>query len=142
MCGTAAARYAADMLWLLLLSVIPHDPVVQDRVDVIEHNHFYDDTGRHVFDQVIFWEWRDDQCAFRVRAWRMVKTPAQVPRRNWPAGYSACWVDGDVTREVRTDSFRETWEQYDPELVDREFVPKEKRRGLKGERCHTTDSAR
>jgi hypothetical protein len=130
------------MLALLLLSVIPHDPVPPDHVAAIEHNHFYDDDGQHVFDQLIFWEWRADQCAMRVRAWRMVKGDWRA-KRDWQrGGWSVIWPENETLREVRADSYRETWEQYDPELVDREFLPKEKRAGLKGERpWPTTDSA-
>jgi hypothetical protein len=31
---------------------------------------------------------------------------------------------------VRAASFRETWTQYDPELIERDYLPKEKRRGF------------
>jgi hypothetical protein len=100
-------------------------------VDLVEVNHFYDDQGRHVFDQVIFYDWEAGHSRHMVRAWRLVKNPAQLPQRNWKDGsYSALWYDNDVLRRVQAKSMRESWTQYDPELVEREYLPKEKRKDL------------
>jgi hypothetical protein len=67
-----------------------------------------------------------------VRAWRLVKNPAQLPQRDWQdGGYVAVWHDGEVLRHVHAESMRETWTQYDPELIEREFLPKEQRRELR-----------
>lgn len=41
--------------------------------------------------------------------------------------YSAVWQDGDVKRKITTDSFRETWTTYDPELENRDVHPKDGR---------------
>jgi hypothetical protein len=110
----------------------PQEDVSRDRVDLVEVNHFYDDAGRHVFDQVIFYDWSPLDCRHVVRAWRMVKNPAQLPKRNWiDDTYTATWNDGDVLREVRAGSMRESWTQYDPELLERDYLPKEKRRELR-----------
>jgi hypothetical protein len=66
-----------------------------------------------------------------VRAWRLVKNPAQLPQRNWKDGsYTALWHDNEVLRKVQAKSMRESWTQYDPELVEREYLPKEKRKEL------------
>ena len=40
------------------------------------------------------------------------------------------WFDGGVMREVRSTAFRETWTRYDPEFVERNFLPKTARRLL------------
>ena len=118
-------------LALLLLSVIPHDDVARESVDLMELNHFYDEHGRLVFDQVIFYDWSNDDARYQVRAWRLVKNPAQIPQRDWKnGGYFALWYDGEVLRYVRSKSDRETWTQYDPELVEREYLPKEQRKEL------------
>lgn len=119
-------------LALLLLSVVPQaGGVLADRVDLIELNHFYDEQGREVFDQMIFWEWDGDRSRFHAIDFRLVKSPRQVPAFDFE---TRCWVsiwpDGDLLRKVRAGSFRETWTQYDPELYDRKFVPKDLRRGL------------
>jgi len=118
-------------LALLLLSVIPHDDVARESVDLMELNHFYDEHGRLVFDQVIFYDWSNDDARYQVRAWRLVKNPAQIPQRDWKnGGYYALWQDGEQMRHVRSKSDRETWTQYDPELVEREYLPKEQRKEL------------
>jgi hypothetical protein len=63
-----------------------------------------------------------------VRAWRLLKSPAQIPHKNFNTGeYETLWHDGDVTRRVRGKSFRESWTQHDPELRERDYLPKDKR---------------
>lgn len=69
---------------------------------------------------------------FQVRDWRLLKSPAQIPRRNWHrGGCLAIWYDGDILREIRTKGIHETWTQYHPELLEREHLPKEKRQKLR-----------
>jgi hypothetical protein len=119
-------------LVLLLLSVLPRDSVVRESVDLIEVNHFYDEQARLVFDQVIFMDWSHGDARYMVRAWRLIKSPDQVPIRDWSGGgYTALWQDGEVLRKVHSPAIRETWLQHDPELVEREYLPKEARRELK-----------
>jgi hypothetical protein len=103
-----------------------------DRVDLIEINHFYDDHGRLVFDQTIFYDWSADDSHYHVRAWRLLKNPSQMPARDWRQGnYVAVWQDGDVLRKVQAETVRETWTQYDPELIERDYLPKDQRRELR-----------
>jgi hypothetical protein len=116
----------------LALALNPPEAAVADHVDVVEINHFYDEHGKLVFDQVLYFDWSPAQSRYNVRAWRLLKSPAQVPQKDWQRGdYVATFYDGDVLREVRATSVRETWTQYDPELVEREFLPKERRRELR-----------
>jgi hypothetical protein len=109
--------------------------VVLDRVDLVEINHFHDDQGRLILDQLIFYDWSPADSRYHVRAWRRISTPAQIPLRNWRnRDFVAIWHDGkdrDVLRKVHARMIRETWTQYDPELVEREFLPQEKRRDLR-----------
>ena len=122
------------ILALLLVSLNPVELTATDRVDVAESNRFYDFEGREVFHQIIYWGWCPDHERYQVVAWRMVKggDESYIPRRDWSGGgYAATWVDGDVIRRVRADSFRESWTQYDPELAEREWYPKERRRELR-----------
>ena len=117
---------------LVALGISPQVDVARDTVDLIELNHFYDEQGRLVFDQVIFYDWSDDDARHMVRAWRLVKNPTQLPQRDWKdGGYSAVWQDGELLRHVHSRAFRETWTQYDPELVEREYLPKERRKELR-----------
>jgi len=116
----------------LALGIAPQDDVVRESVDLIELNHFYDEHGRLVFDQVIFYDWSAGEARYNVRAWRLVKNPAQLPQRDWRlGGYSAMWQDGEQSRYIHSKSIRETWTQYDPELVEREYLPKERRKELR-----------
>lgn len=116
---------------LLLLSIVPHDLTHCQTVELSEVNHFYDLNGDKVFTQVIFWEWSRREARYQVVAWRLVKDKSQIPSQDFrDGGYVAVWWDGDVLRDVRAESMRETWLQYDPELLDREKHPKEWRREL------------
>lgn len=110
----------------------PVEDVAIDRVDLIELNHFYDEHGKHVFDQIIFYDWSSQSGRYNVRAWRLLKKPAQIPKRDWRRrNFIAVWHDGIVLREVHAETVRESWTQYDPELVERTFLPKEQRRELR-----------
>jgi hypothetical protein len=122
---------------VLCLASVQRNPVEEvalDRVDLIELNHFYDEQGRLVLDQLIFYDWSPVDSRYHVRAWRLLRTPAQIPLRNWrDRNFVAIWhdcKDRDVLREVHARMLRETWTAYDPELVEREFVPQDKRRDL------------
>lgn len=115
----------------LLICSLPVDTLfVEDRVDVIEINHFHDDDAKLIFSQIVFYEWRSDLAAFVVRDWRLLK--GQCPRRlPGGGGYVVTWADGEVWRKVRSRMLVENWTQYDPELLNRELLPKEKRRILR-----------
>jgi hypothetical protein len=105
--------------------------VTTDQVDLIEYNHLYDEQGRHVLDQVIFYEWSRGESRFQIRDWRLIKSNTQLPRHDAERGiYIATWHEGQTLRQVRATSLRETWTQYDPELIERSYLPKEQRREL------------
>lgn len=100
-------------------------------VDLVELNHFLDDHGREVFRQVVFFDWSRKHRQFEVRAWRLIKHPAQLPRQaDTGSGYVIRWQDKSVTREVRARTMRETWSQEDPERVNRSLLPEKQRRPL------------
>ncbi len=110
----------------------PVEDVAKDRVDLVELNHFHDEEGKHVFDQVIFYDWNARAGHYDVRAWRLVKHRSQIPFRDWERGqYVTLWQDGTVMRKVQAQTMRESWTQHDPELVERSFLPKEQRRELR-----------
>jgi hypothetical protein len=118
-------------LVLATVGTNPIEDVPRDRIDLIEVNHFHDDQGRLVFDQVIFYEWSPEKGRHQVQAWRLLKNASQRPHRDYRTGeYVATWLDGETFREVRAATMRETWTQYDPELVEREHLAKEKRKDL------------
>ncbi len=110
----------------------PIEDVATDRVDVIELNHFHDEQGKHVFDQVIFYDWSPTRGRYNVLAWRLLKHPSQLPTRDWSTGdFVTVWQDNSVLRKVRAETMRESWTQYDPELIERAYLPKEQRRELR-----------
>ncbi len=108
-------------------SVLPQD-ILEDRVDLVEINHFYDDKGQLTLDQVIYYNWSEHLSRYQVRAWRLLKTSDQIPRKDWDRNeYVAIWHDGDSLRIVHAASLRESWTQYDPEILEQQFLAKEKR---------------
>lgn len=116
-------------LLLTLFTTITQDDITVDNFDKAEINHFYDDQGRHVFDQVLWSDWVGND--HRIEAWRLVKSPNVYPKLNRETGkYESIFHDNDLLRKVIAKSLVESWTQYDPELVGRESWPKEKRRDL------------
>jgi hypothetical protein len=111
----------------VLVALTPHDGPTVTTTDIVEVNHYHDDEGRKVFDQIIWWEWLGG--AKVVRDWRLLKSPHQIPqqRNGW---YESTWWDGETLRRVRAKAYKETWTYHDPEVANREFWPKEKRTNL------------
>ncbi|GIX00898.1 MAG: hypothetical protein KatS3mg111_4230 [Pirellulaceae bacterium] len=108
---------------------------VSERVDLIELNHFYDERGRHAYDQVIFYEWSPDYCRFHVIAWCLVENnthrmPTRVPGAS--GDWAVRWLDRDtmVHREVRSRLFRETWSHVDPERANKKLLEEKYRISL------------
>ena len=119
---------------MTVLTTVGHDSldlVAHDQVDLIEVNHFYDEFGNRILDQVIFYDWSGPDSRFHVRDWRLLKNPGQWPVRDWRSGtYRCIWYDGGVLREVEGKDFRETWTQHDPEVTNRKYLPRSCRRAL------------
>lgn len=111
---------------------LPQVPVLTESVDMMEVNHYHDHRGEHVFDQLIFYDWSSQKKRYDVRAWRLIKSEHQYPRRDHRRGiWTVRWHDGGVLREVTSRSRRETWTKYDPELLERDNLPAEQRLELK-----------
>ncbi len=120
MSSAAPEKEAKDGFYLRALCLIgvvirpgPRCRDVTETVDLIELNHFYDDLGRHAYDQVIFYEWSPDYRRFHVIAWCLVENDlSRMPTRNPKNGeYVVRWNDRDakVHRVVRSALYRETW---------------------------------
>lgn len=112
---------ATLLLPLLLMASGPSGSttVLRDSVDLIELNHFYDDLGRHAYDQVIFYEWCEEFCRYHVVAWSLVEEDyLRLPVAS-PGGRTTVvrWFDRDAKRhrEIRSRLYRESWTQTDPE---------------------------
>lgn len=112
----------------------PSAMMIEDRVDLVELNHFYDEQARKVFDQILFYDWNEAHSRYQVADWRLVKYQNQVPTYDWKRRkYVAVWRDAKNRNQLRrtvSDLFRETTTQYDPELIDCTLLPKELRREL------------
>lgn len=130
--GTTATTVV--VCWAVL-GLSPASEVPEEKVDLIEINHFHDDQGRPVFDQIIFYDWSASVGRYQVRDWRLLKSPNQIPLYNArDQEFVAVWNDfkaHDTLRATKAKVVRETWTQYDPELVEREFLPENKRRKLR-----------
>jgi len=127
--GTLTASF---VICLASMTSNPVEDLAVDRVDLIEVNHFYDEKGRLVFDQIIFYDWSATRSRYNIRDWRLLKTRAQLPRRDSQNQcFVAVWHDGNILRQVTANSCRESWTQYDPELTERQFLPKDRRPQLK-----------
>ncbi len=109
---------------------------VHESVDLIELNHFHDDLGRHVYDQVIFYEWSAAQSQYLVRAWCLLEKDENFSRR--PAKshsddrYHVRWFDNDqnIRRHISSRLFRETWTQTDPERLNKRILDERNRTAL------------
>ncbi|PQO38724.1 hypothetical protein C5Y96_02255 [Blastopirellula marina] len=113
------------------LGLVPSDPAILDQVDLVEVNHVYDSSGHPVLDQVIFYQWSHVDARYQVVAWRLLRSPGQVPRRVWNQRvYVARWFDAEMLRNVIAGQYRETWTTYDPEMAERAIYPIEYRREL------------
>lgn len=119
------------MMLLALMSIVPVETTVEDRADVLFVEHFYDEQGRLVFDQLVPLAWNRHSERYDVIAWRLIKSRGMVPERDWQSGgYVVRFNDGETTRIIRADSVREEWNQHDSELQQRAILPKEYRREL------------
>ena len=121
------------ILLLAILSVTKLGSFGDEYVDAIELSHFYDDKGRLVYDQVIFYERTPTTGKFQVRAWCLVEDREYLNRRpvkNESTGiYQVDWYDTDkkIRRKLTSRIFRESWSQIDPERADKK-VHDERRR--------------
>jgi len=121
------------LMLALTLSAVSDPPTfaIADQIDLVEVNHYFDDGGKPVFDQLIFYDWDQSAGRYNVVAWRLLKSASQLPLKNAASGkYHACWHDGKVLRMVHADRKQETWTQYDPETYERRFLPKRNRSDL------------
>ncbi len=113
------------MNFLLAIAVILGSgagrPVRNDfhEVDLIELNHKYDEeTGRHQFDQVIFWRWSPQFRRYDAAGWIIVSEKAGLGGYPVDAGeYYRCRapIPGGGARVFYAKLFRETVTQRDPE---------------------------
>ena len=96
----------------------------QPRCDIVEVNHCYDHDGDHVLDQLIFWQWCPCRCRYVVQAWWLQDSCRIYYNHGW-----VVYVKGR-RQGVRVRHLRETWTQYDPEVLNRRVLPRHMRSGV------------
>lgn len=105
--------------------------MLYEKVDLIEINHCYDEKGQLVFDQLLFYDWCPARARYDVRDWRLLRSATQVPKRDPHTGlHVVIWRDGQTLRKVHAETVRESWTQYDPEIVEQQHLAKEHRRAF------------
>lgn len=111
----------------LLLALLPHQELSIQPVDVIEVNHPIDiATGKETFSQFLFRDY--DGGDFPITDWRLCGDKRLTKHGDH---WRLTWVDGGRIKSVRADSVIETYTDFDPELLERERVPREKRKMLR-----------
>ena len=120
----------------LALSNSTSSKICTEQVDLIELNHFYDCLGRHVYDQVIFYEWSEEHLQYHVRAWCLVEDRELENRRPVRSysddRYYVRWHDRDqnLNRCLTSLHFRESWTQVDPERANKKLLDERQRTAL------------
>lgn len=109
----------------------PVEEVAEERVDLVEVNHFHDETGRHKFDQVIYYRWSDESRRFEIVDYKQLRSQEQVPLRvESRNGYLSVWQDRsdhNLLRSIHAKDMIETFTLHDPEMIQRRWLPKERR---------------
>ncbi len=123
-------------LLMVTLGNIDTSSSIHETVDLIELNHFHDEQGRPVYDQVIFYEWSASQAKYHVRAWCLVEPKEIVSRRpihsHHDDRYHVRWFDNDqnIHRHISSPLYRETWTQTDPERANKKILDERNRTAL------------
>lgn len=123
------------ILILLILSssgFSSKDKVLFETCDLIELNHFYDDLGRHAYDQIIFYEWSPDYRRFHVISWVLIDSNSGATLSNTKEWHSVEWRDTEnkVNRQLKSKLFRETFSNVDPERANKKLFDEKFRRRL------------
>lgn len=105
---------------------------VREHVDLMELNHKYDNRGCYTFSQVIFWERSPANGKYHVRDWMIVDVEESlccIPVKRGGI-YASAFVKNGVFYDVRSQLFRESWTNTDPEIEDGKVYPKHLRKLL------------
>jgi hypothetical protein len=118
---------------LISLAVVRSDfNTTHDHCDLAELNSFHDCNGRHVYDQVIFYEWNPSLNRYHVRAWVLSDGDKQ-PQRDYRTGlYVTKYTerDSNLERVITSTHYRRSWSQIDPERDNKRLLPENERHAL------------
>lgn len=100
---------------LALIGLVPNDAAIEDRVQIIELQHVYDEQAQCIFHQMLFWE-RTYEGNLRVVAWRIWTAESPTPLRE-PVGrgFVLLWMDGEQLRRVYAKGWKESYRLYENE---------------------------
>jgi len=124
-----------ELIAALALTTVPFEPAVVSQCERQEFNSFYSHEGELTFHQLILWDWtrapQETEPHYHTQAWRLARHKDMYPLWDQRLGcYVARFFDGETFREVRSRLRLRSWTQHDPEQLDRECIPDERRRGL------------
>ncbi len=122
---------ALSFVLFLVTSIHPFAPVL-DSLPIAEDNIYYDEYGKRVFEQIIFYRYYSDMSAYHVADYRMSDkgTILIFFSRSLNQYVYLIYVEG-LLREIRVNSRFISWTQYDPEVWDRNFLPMSDRKKLR-----------
>lgn len=112
---------------LAVLCLLDDPGVIVRRYDVLEINHVYDEQAKHVFSQVLAWRWSDYGLHCQ---WWMRHEPRYHVIRERDTYSTLIHPSLGATVRVEAPCFRETWTQWDREIVDRQCFPPHLRSGF------------
>jgi hypothetical protein len=106
---------------------------IEQNVDLIELNHYYDERGENAYDQIIFYRWSPDYRRYDVMAWLLADAMNKLPAKDFNREeYVVRWEDKgyQVHRVIRSKAFRETWSNQDPERAHKKLMDESLRIGF------------
>ncbi len=110
------------LLFVILTTNPQSKPIYQ--CAVVEYNHYYDDQGKIILEQIIWWE-EDPYYGMVVRDWAMKKdteSTFRVPYFVYSKKHM-CFIKSKYALE--------SWTQHDPEVLNRVLLPVRERLGFK-----------
>lgn len=110
-------------LAFLMFAVIFSTDRIDEPTDMIELNHIYSTNGQQFFSQIIFWKWYEDEGRYHARDFKLLESgDIDIRRTKDGKVVEFRWFNRDqkVHRVVRSEHFRESWTQHDPERLDKE----------------------
>lgn len=95
---------------------------IEENVDLIELNHFYDKKGLWLYDQTIFWTIDPNTGKMHVRSWLLIDHHKKISKTN--NIFIVRYVDDKNTyRIIKSINFKESRTQFDPERENKEICP-------------------
>lgn len=112
------------ILLILLLCKIPFSAPIEKQVDcnLIEKNNIYDKDGLYTFTQYIYYNWdpelkRNIVIDFVIQETRKFEV---IEVNNF---FHQKIVKDHKIYKIRAKHFRESWTQFDPEILNKKYLP-------------------